>query len=139
MTTEFANSTWDYENHIAIPTLDYIKMITGYNLDVLGGTPSAIDVEQRVKGLTWQARNFLFRTKENEETKKIYTYLIAFYEEYRNDFVNYVVEYIKQTFKDPDWEETPRSIIDAILGSSLKYQKFTGTIINEYYSSDLEW
>ncbi len=125
-------SIYDEYLDIAIPTVEYIKAITGFNLDVLGGTPSAIDTEQRVKSLTIDARNFLFRLKENEMTKNIMSYLIKYYGDWRKAFVNYAVAYIKQTFKDPDWVEVPRQIEDAIYGSLLKQQEFAGPILSEY-------
>lgn len=132
---EDTNSTWDSTLHIAIPTLEYIKTLTGYNLETLGDT-NRLETEQRVKGLTLKARNFLYQNKENEQTKKIYTYLIAFYQEYRDAFVNYVVTYIEETFNNPEWETIPMNVINAINGSVLKYNQFTGNIVHEYMANE---
>ena len=132
------NSTWDYENHVAIPTLQYIQSITGYDLNTLGDSVP-LSTESRVKGLTIESYQELLKRIPLQIDKKVLGYLIATEKDWRNDFIKYAVIYIKQTFIEPDWEVMPRQITNAILGSNLKSRQFDYSIRNEVENTEEVW
>lgn len=132
------NSIYDEVNHVAIPTLAYIQSITGYDLNTLGDSVP-LSTEQRVKGLSIEAYDELAKRIPLEIDKKVLSYLIAFDENWRKDFIKYAVTYIKQTFIEPDWVEMPRQIKNAIMGSKLKYRQFDETIRETVYNTEEVW
>jgi len=131
------NSIYDEDLKLAIPTLDYIKSITGYNLEVLGGTPSSIDAKQRVKGISLDAKIELHQRIPLKIDKDVMDYLIATDENWRRDFINYVVSYVSATFLYGEFEEMPSRVKNKIEGSLINARKFANDLRHEV--NDLEW
>ncbi len=131
------NSTYDEDLKLAIPTLEYIKSITGYNLEVLGGMPSAIDTEQRVKGLSLSAKDDLYLRIPLKIDKNVMDYLIATEKDWRRDFINYVVAYVNATFSYGEFEDMPARVYAKIQSSLINARKFTNDLRCQV--NDLEW
>ncbi len=123
-------STYDKELHVAVPTLDYFKRMTGLDLITEAGNKEL--AEGKVISLTAKARDYLFIDRSTE-TQRVVSYLI-YKETWLDAWLNYVVRYIEATFNYGDesaWASTPKPILNAIYGSVLNNIRFTGGIIAE--------
>lgn len=127
------NSTWDIDNHIAIPTIDFIKKNTGIDLNIYGDSIIGT-VEGRVKMLTLDAKNELFFNKSNR-VQNVLSYKMAYEREYNTNWLNYVVSYINDTFDNPDQVSTRtkqrKKLID--------FYNFTVGVFSDIEESELEW
>jgi hypothetical protein len=124
------NSNYSTELHVSIPTLAYIKRVTG--IDVLLEEGNKERAEGKIYSLTSKARDFLFINK-SPQTQKIFSYLI-YKKTWLEEWENYVVKYIEATFYYGDesaWTDTPKPILNAIYGSALSTREFIARTINE--------
>ena len=127
-------SNYDKTLHVAVPTLDYIKYMTG--IDVLLEEGNKERAEGKIRSLTAKARDMLFIDR-SAKVQRIYQYLI-YKETYLEAWLNYVIRYIEATFYHGDesaWVTIPKPILNAIYGSVLQYRHFTGSIISEVNST----
>lgn len=127
-------STYSEELHVAIPTLDYIKSMTG--IDVLLEEGEETRANGKITSLCAKARDFLMLDK-SIEAQRITSYLI-FKGTWLDAWLNYVVRYIEATFYYGDestWETTPKPILNAIMGSVLAETRFTQNIVYEVRNS----
>jgi hypothetical protein len=123
-------SVYSKELHVAIPTLDYIKLMTG--IDVILEEGNKERAEGKVISLTAKARDFLYVDKSGE-AQMVISYLI-YTETWLDMWLNYVVKYIEATFyygDESSWEKTPRPIENAIYGSLLHTKMFVPRIAYE--------
>lgn len=124
------SSTYSKELHVAVPTLDYIKRMTG--IDVLLEEGEETRAEGKIISLCRKARDFLMINR-SAETQRVISYLI-YKETWLEAWLNYAVSYIEATFYYGDesaWEKTPKMILNAINGSVLVNTRFTNNIIWE--------
>ena len=132
------NSTYDKELHVAVPTLDYIKRMTGFDILLEEGNKER--AEAKVRGFTAKARDLLFMDRSSE-AQRVISYLI-YKETWIDAWLNYVVRYIEATFYQGDesaWATVPRPILNAIYGSVLQYKKFTSNITSEVRNTTEEF
>ncbi len=124
------NANYSKELHVSVPTLDYLKRMTG--IDVLLEEGNKERAEAKIMALTARARDYLFINR-SAQAQRILSYLI-YKGEYENEWLNYVTRYIEATFYYGDestWTETPRTVWAAIYGTKLQYREFSGRIIHE--------
>jgi len=127
-------STYNQELHVAVPSLDYFRDMTG--IDILLEEGNEKRALGKVMSLTAKARDYLFIDRSNE-TQRVVSYLI-FKETWLDAWLNYVTRYIEATFNYGDesaWASTPKPILNAIYGSVLNNIRFTGNIIQEVRES----
>lgn len=127
------NSVYDLITHCPIPTIKYIKDVSGLDL-VAGGFAIVGSIEARVKMLTLNAKLYLF-SRKIQQTKKVMEYLIATQEEWRKAFEYYAVVYIFNSLLGEDMKEVDQTIQGSLL--SAKY--FKANMITEVDNSTLEW
>lgn len=126
------NSKWDLENHIAIPTLDYIKETTGLDLRTSGHAVLASE-ENKVKGLTLDAKYELFYNKQ-PHVQNALSYLIYTDKTFNSNWLNYVVSYIYESVMNGEiTQKTQRR------KEPLNIYHFTYSVYKEIETSDLEW
>ncbi len=130
--------TYNDQLKVAIPTIDYIKEMTGRDLVILEGNSQL--AEAKVKGLTIKAKNYLYHLK-TRETQTVLNFKIKTDEKYRNDFLNYAIAYIESSmFSDIDFvygkDKPPFSVLQAITGSLLSIDRFTSNVVVEARQHD---
>lgn len=129
----FNGSNWDLVNHIAIPTLKYIKDTTG--LDLLNsGYELLADAENYVKRLTLEAKDKLFVNK-SADTKMVLEYKIAYVSSYNNNWLRYAAQYVWASIYDPNDEK--KSVFNA--RKNIDIYNFTYGVIYDVENSTLEW
>lgn len=124
------NSKYSTELHVAVPTLDYIKRMTG--IDILLEEGNKELAEGKIMSLTARARDMLFNGKPTT-SQRIISYLI-YKGSYLDAWLNYVVRYIEATFfvgDESSWVKMPQTVWTAIYGSQLQYNYFSGAIVHE--------
>lgn len=120
------NSTYNKELHVRVPTLDYLKAVTGYDLITEGGWTKEV-TESKVLAMSIRARNYL-QAGKNPRYQKAFNYLVATNDIWAEAWEQYVATYIAATFTYGDesaWEKTPRDILLAINGTVLQSKYFT--------------
>ena len=112
--------------HVAIPTLEYLKAVTGFDMVVDGGWTKEV-TEAKVLSLSLRARDYLM-TNRSARYQNALSYLIKFDDTWREAWDNFVARYIECTFRYGDeasWQKTPMEIINAVEGSLLAQHRFT--------------
>ncbi len=133
------NSTYSDELHVSIPTLDYIKLNTGFDMIIEKGNKEL--AESTVISLTSKARDFLFVDKPLESQRAM-SYLIKNNPTWTKAWESYVLRYIEATFNYGDesaWEKVPQTIKNAIYGGILRANYFTEDILNTIRTTDEVW
>lgn len=134
------NSTYIDKYHVAVPSLDLIKEMTGYDLITEGGWTKEV-TEAKVLSYTLKARDYLFRNKAASYQIAL-PYMIKFKTNWNEAWTNYVIRYIESTFlygNEQDWKEVPFEISNAINGSLLKNHNFSVSVLSEIENSSEEW
>ena len=126
------NSTWDLDNHIAIPTLDFIRENTGLDM-VSGGHAIIGDVKGKVKQLTINAKNKLFFDK-SQRVRNALSYYIAYNQLYNQYWINYVASYIYDTIINGGLSDETTQAMQLI-----NVYRFTDSALYEAENSGLEW
>ena len=126
------NSTWDLNNHIAIPTLDFIKENTGLDM-VTGGHAIIGDVKNKVKQLSISAKNKLYNDK-SQRVRNALSYYIAYNELYNQYWLNYVSAYIYDTIINGGITDETKQAMQLI-----NVYRFTDRALYEAENSELEW
>lgn len=126
------NSTWDLDNHIAIPKSEYIKSITGLDLTT-GGFAIIGNVDQKIKQLTLNAKNKLYFNK-SPRTRNALSYYIAYNERYNNDWLVFVAMYIYDMLINT---EITQQTMDAM--RPINIYNYTDEVFYEIENSTLEW
>lgn len=131
---------YNKQYHIYIPSTDEIKSMTGIDLILEEGNKER--AEAKVLSFTLKAKQHLFNNKI-QETRNIISYLIAFDEEWKHAWLEYVATYIESFFYAGDFvwgsEKMPSAVERAITGGLLKVKTFEYRIINEVNNSSKEW
>lgn len=105
-------SYYDLDKHTAYPTIDYILNETGENMIVLAG--SELRAKAVIKQITDELKAYLSRYKLRE-TYNYMEYLIAFKNEWRNEFIKLVGNVI---YSEYNMEETREEAIERVFESS---------------------
>lgn len=132
------NSVYKKEYHIAIPTLDFIKDITSFDLIQEEGTKER--AEAKLLNLTLKAKDYLFSTRPNA-TQKALSYMIFKYPEWKEAWELYVAKYIDASFYSGDelFTNPPQTLKNAIHASILNVYQFTQGVYNEVALSTEEF
>ena len=78
--------------HVAIPTLEYLKAVTGFDMVVEGGWTKEV-TESKVLSLSLRARDYLM-TNRSARYQNALSYLIKFDDTWREAWDNFVAHYI---------------------------------------------
>jgi len=128
--------TYNKELHTAIPTNDTIRLLTGFDLILEEGNKEKAD--GKIVSLTLKARDYLY-SQRTQEAQKVLTYLIYSNQDYRNDFLRYVVAYIETSLlATTDFiygGVVPNAIKQAINGSRLSATRFNQSLYIEATNS----
>lgn len=127
------NSTYNIDIHLPVPSQSYIKSVARVNLGTTGHELFT-DVDDYIKGMTEEAKDYLFRNRL-KETQDVMKYLFAFNKSWRESFINYVAKFIKVNLLMLD----EKMIDNAINSNGLNVYLFTPNIIYEVKYSELEW
>lgn len=126
------NSTWDIDNHIAIPKIQYIKEITGLDL-IAGGFAIIGSIEAKVKQLTLNAKYKLFNNK-SQRVKNALSYYIAYNQEYNNDWLVYASMYIHDMIINGEITNETKEAMQP-----LNIYGYTSGVLYDIENSGLEW
>jgi hypothetical protein len=130
---------YDMELKVYIPSLDEIKKNTGVDLVLEEGNKER--AEGKVRNLVSKAKDFLYSGKPYE-SQNVFSYLIKFNKEYQTAFKLYAIKYIESTWvygTEETWDKVPKQILNAINGSVLHIQFFSGNILSEVRNSSEVW
>ena len=119
------NSTYNTSLHVRVPSLEYIKAVTGYDLITEGGWTEEV-TKSKVLAMSIRARNYLHAGKDTRY-QKAFNYLVKTNDDWADAWEQYVATYIAATFVYGDesaWEKTPRDIQLAVNGSILQSYRF---------------
>ena len=120
-----SNSIYNEKLHVRVPTIEYLKETTGYDLMTEGGWTETV-TERKILAMSIRARNYLQAGKPARH-QKAFNYLIKTNDEWAEAWEQYVATYIAATFVYGDesaWEKTPRDIQLAVNGSILQAHRF---------------
>jgi hypothetical protein len=134
------NSIYDNNLHIAVPTLDYFRDITGMDYIIESGYDEA-EATRRFRSLVLKAKDFLLYDKPSRY-QNAFGYLIKNYTLWTHAWEQYVIRYIEATFKYGDeagWKEIPFEVKNAISGSVLKAYHLDRATYYEIENSGTEW
>lgn len=127
------NATWDIENHIAIPTVKFIKDNTGIDLNIFSDSFPGT-VEGKIRMLSIDAKNELFFNKA-PRCQNVLSYLMAYDKDYSKNWLNFATSYINDTFTNMEQVSSRtnkrRKLID--------FYDFTIGFYSEVEESTLEW
>ena len=128
--------TYNKELHTAIPTNDTVRFLTGFDLILEEGNKEKAD--GKIVSLTLKARDYLY-SQRTQGAQKVLTYLIYSNQDYRNDFLRYVVAYIETSLlATTDFiygDVVPNAIKQAINGSRLSATRFNQSLYSEATNS----
>jgi len=131
-------STYDFDNHIPVPSLSYFKKTTGEDLQLALGLDAA-KANAVMFSHTKDAMNILLAAKLSAD-RKVIEYLIATNPDHRMDFVNYVCAYVKSTLVTGDEalmetgetndpiDSLPKVAQNAIKGTKLNIERYAARL-----------
>lgn len=128
------NSKYDYDLHLPIPTVDFIKQETGEDLILLAGN------ETKAKAFLRQIANFTMsfvKRDRSKETAYKLEYLIAKNKEYRHAFIMFVSNIVFEIINSQAMETyltSGKNIDDMFTG--LTKTQYEGSILNVYYFTE---
>lgn len=126
--------------HIAIPSLQDIKELTGRDLVVEGGYTKEV-TEARVLSYTLKAKDFLMRDK-SQRFMNAFSYLVKFNDKWTYAWKIYAIRYIEATMLYGDettWQKVPFEVQNSIDGSVLRAYHFTTSLYDEVEQSEESW
>lgn len=85
------NSVYDFTLHLAVPTLEKVRNEVDVDLIEFNGTEVTARADLKMNAL--RAKNLLMASRTRNSANDI-EYLIATNEEYRNDFILYVCNFV---------------------------------------------
>lgn len=86
-----SSSVYDFELHMPIPTIGFIRQETGEDLVILSGTETK--AKAHIRNITKLAMSYILSDKLTSTRYKL-EYLIAKNAEYRNAFINFVAQIV---------------------------------------------